>query len=89
MRPAVLRRDGHRCRWTDQHGTRCAWADQTGATLAVDHIVRGDDHSMGNLQTLCGRGSEHDHHGTKTSAEAAAARPTRRRPPKPHPGLAG
>lgn len=72
---AVKRRDRGICYVCGEPG-----ADQ------VDHIRRGDDHSLGNL------GSIHDDpcHRAKTAREAAearAARPRRQRPSEPHPGL--
>lgn len=77
-RARVLRRDGHRCTVvTDGH--RCpAPADE------VDHIVRGDDHRMSNLASICT-----DHHKRKTAREAADARraTSNRRPREAHPGL--
>lgn len=82
-RARALRRDHHRCCQILEDGTRCTWTDPTGKTLEVDHIARGDDHSLTNLQTLCGRGSTNDHHQVKTIAER---RPPRRRPQEPHPG---
>lgn len=76
----ILARDGHKCRAILDAGTRCnAPANQ------VDHIVRGDDHSDGNLQALCAW-----HHGKKSAAEGVAGRrtpPTSRRPAERHPGL--
>jgi hypothetical protein len=75
-RQAVIRRDGGRCR-------RCG-----APAREVDHVVPGDDHTLANLQLLCGRC-----HLTKSAREgstaAAAARtrhPSYRRPPEPHPG---
>lgn len=88
IRPAVLSRDGHRCTWTVD-GRRCPWVDLTGRTLEVDHIDDPDDHSLGNLRTLCGRGSADNHHGKRTARQGVAARPVRARPRPPHPGLIG
>lgn len=76
----ILTRDGHQCRAVLTDGTRC-----TERATDVDHIVRGDDHSDANLQSLCGW-----HHKRKTAAEGNAARPappTNKRPPERHPGL--
>jgi 5-methylcytosine-specific restriction enzyme A len=88
IRPRILRRDGHRCTWTLEDGTRCPWTDHTGSTLEVDHAGDHDDHRDHMLRTLCGRGSPDNHHGTRTSRQAIAARPSRRRPPEgPHPGV--
>jgi len=50
----------------------------------VDHIRDPHDHSDANLQALC-----ETHHRRKSSAEGNAAhrpRPSRLRPPEPHPG---
>lgn len=79
-RAAVLARAGQRCEALDSLGQRCP----ERATDA-DHVQRGDDHRMTNLQALC-----RWHHGQKTAREAADARrprPTRRREPEQHPGL--
>lgn len=82
-RAATLRRDKYRCRWILPDGTRCGWSDPTGDTLECDHVNRGDDHRLDNLQTLCGRGSPANHHQTKTILERRAPR---RRPMESHPG---
>lgn len=75
LRRDVLERDGERC-------YRCgAPADE------VDHIVpasRGGTDHPSNLAAICRRC-----HAQKTGREAQAARPRRRRPPEPHPGLVG
>lgn len=79
-RVRVLRRDSYKCQARDSLGVMCgAPANQ------VDHIERGNDHSLDNLQSLC-----RWHHARKSSAEGAAARrprPKQRRDPEPHPGL--
>lgn len=77
-RNRILRRDGHTCVLCD------APANQ------VDHIRPGDDHSDGNLQSLC-----FACHARKTKQESAAARgaasraraAARKRPVERHPGL--
>lgn len=79
-RVRVLRRDGYRCRHIDSTGVRC---DVRGNQ--VDHIERGDNHDLTNLQTLC-----EFHHKQKTAAEAFEARkakgfPTQRRGGETHP----
>lgn len=61
LRKVVLERCGFRCEWTDS-GARC-WAPATD----VDHVEAGDDHSLDNLQGLCGT-----HHLEKTGREARA-----------------
>jgi 5-methylcytosine-specific restriction protein A len=57
----VLERCGFRCQW-DDGGNRC-WNKATD----VDHIETGDNHSLDNLQGLCG-----PHHLTKTGRDARA-----------------
>ena len=76
-REAVRKRAAGQCEWFDHNG-RCPLA---GAEC--DHVLRGDDHSLDNLQWLCG-----PHHRIKTQAEANAARPREKRRPGRHPGLA-
>lgn len=77
----VLRRDGYRCRAIDPHtGERCGEPARD-----VDHVERGDDHSLDNLQALC-----RWHHARKSAKEGASARgprPTQNRLPEAHPGL--
>lgn len=52
----------------------------------VDHVGDRHDHSLANLQSLCG-----DHHKTKTAREGheamAKRRAQARHPAEPHPGL--
>lgn len=79
-RVRVLRRDAYRCQAHDSQGVKC---DQHGNQ--VDHIERGDNHDLTNLQTLC-----EWHHKQKTAQEAAEARkakgfPTQKREPEEHP----
>ncbi len=74
LRPAVLRRDGHRCQVRLE---RC-----TGLASEVDHVRAGDDHSLINLQAACG-----PCHRMKSSREGSAARPSMFRPAEEHPGL--
>ena len=82
LREQVLQRDDYQCVAITRDGARCPEpADE------VDHIRRGVDHSLENLQALCGW-----HHRRKTQAEAREAaanvpRITTRRPDEPHPGL--
>jgi 5-methylcytosine-specific restriction protein A len=79
IRRAVLDRDGHRCTWLDD-GQRCnAPANQ------ADHLDNPDDHSLANLTSLCAW-----HHARKSSRQGndARRRPSERRPPERHPGLA-
>lgn len=78
--PAVKKRDGGRCTWRLPSGKRCP---RPGTE--VDHRVAGDDHSLRNLQLLCG-----DHHAKKTAQEGrrakAAKRASRYRSTEDHPG---
>ncbi|QWY79544.1 HNH endonuclease [Mycobacterium phage Scout] len=56
-----------------------------GKATDVDHIRRGDDHRLSNLQAACSRC-----HGKKSSAEGHARkrelRARRKRPTERHPG---
>lgn len=64
LRREVLKRDGGTCQELDEHGRKCgAHANQ------VDHVRPGDDHSLGNLRSLC-----RVCHAIKSSAEGHAAR---------------
>ena len=69
-----------RCEWVTQ-GKRC-----TAPGTDCDHIGDRDDHSLENLQLLCGW-----HHDRKTSAQGNAARRrvSQRRAPEAHPGMLG
>jgi 5-methylcytosine-specific restriction protein A len=64
IRRRVLRRDGHQCTVLDQNGVRCPELAEE-----VDHVVRGDDHSMENLRAICSW-----HHRKKSSIEGGQAR---------------
>lgn len=79
LRQATKARARGICEWVDQDG-RC-----TEQGTDCDHVVQGDDHSLANLQWLCG-----PHHDEKTRNENAARnRQTaalRRKPTEPHPG---
>lgn len=79
-RVRVLRRDAYRCQARDSKGIPCEIRGNQ-----VDHIERGDNHDLSNLQTLC-----EFHHKQKTAKEAAEARaakgyPTQKRPGETHP----
>lgn len=51
----------------------------------ADHIDRGDNHDLTNLQAACT-----NCHAAKTAAEGNAAKPQRRRPTREqHPGTTG
>lgn len=81
----VKNRDGWRCTKRLPSGKRCPRGRTTGHLLQVDHRVRGDDHSLSNLRSLC-----EEHHGQKSSKEGNDAQ---RLPPitkrtDPHPGEA-
>jgi 5-methylcytosine-specific restriction endonuclease McrA len=52
VRRAVLERDGHRCRYVDEHGRRCTERDR----LEFHHrhpFGYGGDHSLANISLLC------------------------------------
>lgn len=73
----VRLRAGGRCEAVTA-GVRCP---ELGAEC--DHVIRGDDHSLSNLQWLC-----HEHHLAKSSAEGnAVPRVSRFRPAEKHPAL--
>lgn len=79
LRLRVLRRDRYQCQHRDYPGAPICG----GRANQVDHIERGDDHSVSNLQALC----QH-HHAAKSSREGVEARQAKgstRRPPEPHP----
>ncbi|EPD63164.1 HNH endonuclease [Streptomyces sp. HGB0020] len=79
IRLGILERDDGQCTWIDD-GERC-----TEPATDVDHIGDPEDHSPGNLRSLCGY-----HHRKRTALQARAARgplPSRRRPAEAHPGL--
>lgn len=54
IRERVLQRDHRTCSWCGSQ-----------QRLEVDHINRNDDHSLGNLRTLC-----HNCHLTRTARQA-------------------
>lgn len=85
IRGHVLKRDGYRCTWIDPDKRRRCEERAT----EVDHIRPGDDHSYGNLRSLC-----EWHHAKKSGAEGARARAIQRakvkkkfRRTETHPGL--
>lgn len=59
LRAAVLIRDNHMCQNPRHGGKKCP-----NKATEVDHIKRGDDHSLSNLQAIC-----RICHGRKTQAE--------------------
>lgn len=77
LRAEVRERAGGRCEEIGDDGRRCRLAGRD-----CDHITRGDDHSLSNLQWLCPK-----HHAAKSAREGAAAKPRERRPIEKHPGL--
>ncbi|WP_459963617.1 HNH endonuclease [Nocardia sp. IFM 10818] len=76
-RAEVLRRDGYAC--------QLRLRGCQGAASDVDHIVRGNDHRLENLQAACTKC-----HAKKSSAEGIARqrqlRARRYRPTERHPG---
>lgn len=82
-RRAVAARAGGRCQAIMSDGSRCRWPG-----TECDHIARGDNHDLSNLQWLC-----HWHHAQKTRREAVQARRDKqaaaeRRRMESHPGWA-
>ncbi len=82
LRKQVFARANHRCEHADSTGQRC----QSRAT-DCDHIQRGNDHTLDNLQGLC-----RTHHAEKTARESREAQTARyttakKRDPEPHPGI--
>lgn len=78
----IKARAGGQCEQIKADGQRC-----TNQGTDVDHINRGDDHSLDNLQLLC----HWPHHARKTASEGNQARnavyaKTKRPQPK-HPGI--
>lgn len=81
-RATVRDRAGGRCQAPMRDGSRCP---EFGTDC--DHIIRGDNHALSNLQWLCSW-----HHNKKTAREALAVRrrmpaPSARKPTEQHPGL--
>jgi 5-methylcytosine-specific restriction enzyme A len=75
-RSIVLRNASYQCEWYED-GKRCP-----NVATDCDHIIRGDDHSLANLQALCPY-----HHNRKSSREGNAARKAKYSPRiEPHPG---
>lgn len=81
LRRTVLERCGGRCEVLKKDGSRC-WDKAT----EVDHIQRGDDHSLVNLRGICSW-----HHARKSAQEGVEARRERNailyRAPEKHPGI--
>lgn len=66
-RQAILKRDGYRCTWHDEHGNRCP-----ARAVIVDHVVNvaeGGTDTADNKAGLCA-----PHHDVKTKAERARGR---------------
>lgn len=77
LKVIVKARAGGRCQIIMRSGKRC---HDPGTD--VDHIQRGDNHDLANLQLICNW-----HHGQKTSREANAAKEPRtsKHPGEKHP----
>lgn len=77
----VKARAGGRCEQTKSNGHRCP-----NHGTDVDHIQRGDNHDLSNLQLLC-----RWHHARKTASEGNEARDAAyakaKRPKPKHPGF--
>jgi len=79
LRAIVLRNANHQCE-VIENGKRC-----TNTATEVDHIIAGDDHTLGNLRAICT-----DHHKLKSSAEGNTARKQKySHRVEPHPGYIG
>lgn len=78
IQPAILKRDGYRCKIKDL-GCQVSASE-------VDHKVRGDNHDPSNLQAACERC-----HARKSAREGNEAKKRlkdlRSRPAERHPGL--
>jgi 5-methylcytosine-specific restriction protein A len=89
IKARVHRRSGRKCEFPMPHFPGARGFKKCGryADGGVDHIVRGDDHSMDNLRDSCQR-----HHGHKSSQEGNTAKAARKalakrpRTPERHPG---
>ena len=85
IRPPILARDGHRCRWHLGGGILCG-----APANNVDHIDPNGPDTPDNLHSLCP-----PHHARKSATEGAAASAAqakrraalRYRKPEKHPGL--
>ena len=84
LRQRVHRRDGSRCKVYLSDGTQC-----NAPAVDVDHIQRGDDHSLENLRCICDY-----HHKAKSAQEGGRAYQAKMRKSKAkfrreemHPGL--
>jgi 5-methylcytosine-specific restriction enzyme A len=79
LRNKVLKRAGYQCEFLT-NGVRC-----TARATDVDHKIRGNNHSLSNLQALCP-----DHHARKSAMEGVEARKAKySRRVEPHPGYIG
>jgi 5-methylcytosine-specific restriction protein A len=87
LKPAAQQRNPQRI---------CHWCGNPDAN-DLDHLQRGDDHRIENLDWIHGRNdvlagrSDRNCHGEKSGAEGAAAAAAKlraqRRPPEPHPAF--
>jgi 5-methylcytosine-specific restriction protein A len=69
-----------------EYGDTCHVCQESGAD-EVDHVIRGDDHSLQNLRPIHGWRTPQGCHKKKSSQEGAAARPRLARPAEPHPAF--
>ena len=82
LRRQTFTRCGGICEHREPDGQRC-----TNRATDCDHIKRGNDHSLDNLQGLCS-----EHHKAKTQREAKQSQraryiEARKRPQEDHPGI--
>lgn len=69
IRRKVLKRDGYMCQQELPDKTLCL-----DSATDVDHIRRGDDHSLSNLRAMCRM-----HHARKSAGEGGQAMQAKRR----------
>ena len=69
LRVHVLKRDNFQCQVLLPSGRRCL-----DVATEVDHIVAGDDHSPGNLRSICKA-----HHSRKSGQEGQQAMAKKRK----------
>ncbi len=99
IRPAILKRDGHRCTWLGprdraQDGQPARYLAGnyhdgercTARATDVDHVGDSLNHADSNLRSLCD-----SHHKFRSSGQGNVTqqrmRDRRLRPVRPHPGL--
>jgi len=85
IRPVILARDPS-CRYGAIPDDMYELGQCREPSTEVDHMGDPDDHRPEMLRGIC-----HRHHLIRTARQAAAARnstrPSRKRPPEPHPGF--